>query len=207
VSEDHSLYAADPDDWVSEDPDPYGELEDAAKLILGSIGVVDYEPPFEDTPARFARAFLELCRGHWEDPPELRAFEYVGPAQLITSYDNQAYCLCPHHLLSVELICSVGYVVSAGTTILPSRILGLSKLPRLIAWAASRLTTQEDLAVLIQGKLTSTLGSDTEIHIHIKGTHSCMRARGIKTNGTVDTFLTTHPASMWLRQFRPSMGS
>lgn len=170
----------------------------AARAILGIANVKsdingDYDPPYEDTPRRFANALNELLRGHLTEPPHLRTFDYDGPPQLVTSYNNQAYCLCPHHLLAVELSCSIGYVVG-------SAIVGLSKIPRLIAWASSRLITQEELALDLLKRLSSATSS-TAIFVHIKGSHSCMRARGIKTRGTVTTYVSSTQQSPWESQF------
>lgn len=179
----------------------------AAELILRFCGIGpedngDYAPPFADTPERFARAIAELTSGHREACPELRTFEYTGSPQLITCLNTQAYTLCPHHLLAVELSCSVGYVVSGSGSkeTSPGRILGLSKLPRLITWASRRLTTQEELADLITQKLHTSTGSEN-IFVHIEGTHSCMRARGIKTNGVVTTYLARSQDPRWEQAF------
>jgi len=178
-----------------------------------------YHPPYQETPERFARALAEMLRGHREPPPALTTFPYEGPPQLVASYGNQAYCLCPHHLLAVELICSIGYVVagepggsetrrdSSGLTSQCTseyespvpRILGLSKIPRLIRWAASRLITQEDLVADLHRMVTESTSS-TDVFIHIKGSHSCMRARGARSNGLVETFLGA-PSSPWKDQF------
>lgn len=204
-----------------DDKEAYADFESAAELVLAGAGIFPheetnkFEPPFEDTPQRFAKALLELTVGEREPCPELRTFDYTGAPQLITSIKNQAYTLCPHHLLSVELICSVGYV--AHGTYLPTgdlrtdiknmgsapsgKILGLSKIPRLIHWAAARLTTQEDLAQLLSSQIMESTKSQA-IFIHIEGTHSCMRARGIKTNGTVVTSLATgRQAGQWQEMF------
>lgn len=183
----------------------------AATEILAGVGIEGsggdgwstppkYQPPYEDTPARFARALEEMLHGHWEPAPVLRTFEYTGPEQLVTSYDNQAYCLCPHHLLTVELTCSVGYLVGPGNR----KIIGLSKVPRLVKWAASRLATQEEIASLIAERLSEVLGTRS-VFVHLRGAHSCMRARGIKTRGKVDTLLALDPTCRYWQAFREGL--
>jgi GTP cyclohydrolase IA len=80
--------------------------------------------------------------------------------------------LCPHHFLPVEYNISVGYIPT-------KKVIGLSKIPRLVEWLAHKPALQEDLTKEIVDNITQLLKPRGVICV-VKGKHSCMRIRGVK---------------------------
>src|SRR5690349_2140373 len=150
----------------------YGQIVSALELLGYPVTTDDN---YTDTAARAAHAMLELVRPADEIETQVRAMlERTFPATydgMVISKHNACFGMCPHHLLPVVYRVSVAYLPS-------KRVLGISKLSRLVHLLARRPVLQEDLtselAVLLHERLESR-GSA----VFIEGLHMCMAAREI----------------------------
>jgi GTP cyclohydrolase I len=154
-------------------------LEKSYADILGALGTIGYpvatDDNFTETAARAAKAMLELVRPVSEIEDELDdMIERTFPAryeEMVISKHNTCFGMCPHHLLPVIYRVSVAYLPG-------KRVIGISKLSRMVQLLARRPVLQEDLthelAEILHGRL-ETRGSAA----YVEGLHLCMAARGI----------------------------
>ncbi len=147
---------------------------DAVKTILKQIGEDPDRQGLKDTPRRVSDALKFLTAGYSEDVESI-----IGDALFDADYDEMLlvkdisfYSLCEHHLLPFFGTCHVAYIPDG-------KIIGLSKLPRLVDAFSRRLQVQE--------RLTTQIANIIESHIHPKGVavvmeakHLCMAMRGVE---------------------------
>jgi GTP cyclohydrolase I len=158
------------------------EVEAAYGRILASLGALGYpistDDNFRETPARAAKALLDLVKPLAEIEAELdELLARTFPArydEMVISKHNICFGMCPHHLLPVIYRVSVAYLPGP-------RVLGISKLSRLVHLLARRPVLQEDLthelATILCERL-ETRGSAA----YVEGLHLCMAARGIESH-------------------------
>lgn len=153
-----------------------GEAEEAVATLLRMIGEDPERNGLVDTPRRVVRALREVTVGYDEDPAEIlsRTFEESSD-ELIVLRGIEFHSTCEHHLLPFYGVASVGY--------LPGRVVGISKLARLVHCFARRLQIQE--------RLTRQVAEAVSEHLLARGTavvvrahHLCMGCRGVKLPGT-----------------------
>jgi GTP cyclohydrolase I len=145
-------------EWAGDDPDREGLLE---------------------TPARVARAYRELFAGYEVDPRDYLAktFEEVaGYDELVILKDIPVVSFCEHHMLPFIGRAHVGYLPS-------NRVVGISKLARVVRGFARRLQIQEKLTAEIAGAICDIL-KPKGVGVVIVSEHSCMTMRGVNTPGT-----------------------
>lgn len=162
--------------------DPGAILVSAYGQIVSALELLGYpvtsDDNFTDTAGRAAHAMLELIRPVDEIDDQVRQMlERTFPATydgMVISKHNTCFGMCPHHLLPVIYRVSVAYLPA-------TRVLGISKLSRLVHLLARRPVLQEDLtnelAVILHDRLESR-GSA----VFIEGLHMCMAARGIEAH-------------------------
>ncbi|MBM4209866.1 MAG: GTP cyclohydrolase I FolE [Gammaproteobacteria bacterium] len=144
--------------YIGEDPDREGLLE---------------------TPARFLKAWEEYTRGYREKPEEiLKSFEDGAQScdEMVIVRDIPVYSLCEHHLAPFFGKAYVGYVPD-------KRILGLSKISRLVEIYGRRLQVQERLTNQIADALDTHL-QPLGVAVVIECRHMCMESRGVRHTGT-----------------------
>ena len=131
---------------------------------------------FKDTPKRVARAYYEIFEGVKNTKEQVKEIlDSSFPSDLnemIISKNIHVYSMCPHHLLPVEYNISVGYIPHG-------KVLGISKLSRLVEVLAKRPVLQETLTHEIVDYLNMSLGVVGAI-CEVEGVHFCMKMRGIK---------------------------
>jgi len=152
------------------------KINKAIELLIEGMGCDHTQEPYLGTPDRYYR-FLEEVFG--DDKNEVKTFPeaYTGP---ITITDHVAWSLCPHHLLPTKFLISVTYVPKQG------RVLGLSKLPRLIDSAVKR--EGPALQERMTDHIVETLKPYARfVHVIVKGEHLCTKMRGVKTTGNMVT--------------------
>lgn len=145
-------------EWAGDDPDREGLL---------------------DTPGRVVRAYEELFSGYGSDPREYleRTFEEVaGYDELVVLRDIRVVSFCEHHMLPFLGKAHVGYLPS-------DRVVGISKLARVVHGFARRLQIQEKLTSEIAGAIHDIL-QPKGVGVVIVSEHSCMTMRGVNTPGS-----------------------
>lgn len=148
-------------------------MAEGIRLFLQGLGVDPSHPDLVDTPERVADAWsLELVDGYGKDPAALLAESspVVGQGPVFVTHLHFV-SVCPHHLLPFEGVAHVGYLPG-------SRLVGLSKLSRLVDCFAHRLTLQEELASQITHALETGLGAQGAGCVLV-ARHSCMAQRGV----------------------------
>lgn len=160
------------------------KCEQAARLLLESFGEDINRPGLKETPKRVAGYWEELLEGSEYTNQEIadkfsKEFE-VGFDPMVTEYIEQIYSHCEHHLalmFSGNII--VGYLPlknEDGTY----KVLGLSKLNRIVDMCSKRLQLQEKLATDI-GECISLATGSKSVYVNLHMSHGCVSARGAKS--------------------------
>jgi GTP cyclohydrolase IA len=152
--------------------------EDDWKRLLASLGENPERPGLLETPSRVAKAWRHWTSGYQQDPSEiLKIFEDGAERynELIVVRGIPVYSHCEHHLAPFFGTATVGYVPEG-------RIVGLSKLTRLVDCFAKRLQVQERLTSQIAETLMQHL-QPKAVGVMIRCRHMCMESRGIRTPG------------------------
>lgn len=154
-----------------------GRIERAVHEILEAIGEDPAREGLLETPARVARAYAELFEGLRLDPREyLRVGFEVGHDEMVILKDIPFYSICEHHLMPFHGVAAVGYIPDG-------RVVGLSKLARLVEGYARRPQIQEHLTGQIADALMEVLEPDG-VAVVIEAEHLCMTQRGVKKPGS-----------------------
>lgn len=170
------------------------KCEEAVKLLLESFGEDVTREGLIETPKRVAGYWQELLEGNEYTNKQIakkygKHFE-VGHDPIVTIYADNLYSNCEHHLaLMFDGSCIVGYipVKNANGTY---KVLGLSKLYRIIEMCCKRLQLQEKIASDIAECISLATGSDM-VYVNLNMKHGCVSARGAKANGSTNvTFMT-----------------
>jgi GTP cyclohydrolase I len=147
--------------------------EAAARALLDAIGADPGEEDLADTPRRVAAAFAELLTPLPFTPTTFANDE--GYDELVVARSIPFHSLCRHHLLPFGGVAHVGYLPG-------DRILGLSKLARVVELLARDLQTQERLTVQVAGWLQERL-EPRGVGVVLDAEHLCMTVRGIQAPG------------------------
>ena len=150
--------------------------EKIAKLIKELLEEIGEDPTREglrDTPKRVARSFSKLYEGYEADPGKLiTAFDNEGYNEMLIAKDIDFYSMCEHHMLPFFGKAYVGYIPN-------DKIIGLSKMPRIVEMYSRRLQNQERLTKQIADTLNELLGPKG-VGVVLKAEHLCMKARGVE---------------------------
>ena len=147
--------------WAGDDPDREGLLE---------------------TPARVVKAYRELFRGYAEDPAAhlAKTFEDVdGYDEVVLLRDIEFESYCEHHMVPIIGVAHVGYVPT-------DRVVGLSKLARVVDAFAKRLQIQEKMTSEIAHTIWSVL-KPRGVGVVLEAEHQCMSTRGVGKKGVTTT--------------------
>ena len=157
-------------------PDTQGEetIADLVRKMLTLIGEDPNREGLRRTPERFEKAFRYLTSGYRQDPEKL-----LNGAMFSVCYDNmvvvkdiELYSLCEHHLLPFFGKCHVAYIPN-------KKVVGLSKIARLVNMFARRLQIQERLTSQIAKAIQDRL-SPEGVGVVIEARHLCMVMRGVE---------------------------
>jgi len=155
------------------------EVEDAVRLILRWAGDDPGRDGLRDTPSRVTRAFEEHFRGYKEDPQEALSTtfkEIEGYDEMITLRGIRLESHCEHHMAPIIGRAWVGYIPK-------DRVVGISKLARVVDIYAKRLQIQEKMTAQIANTISDVLDPHG-VAVVIKATHHCMTTRGVHKPGT-----------------------
>lgn len=154
-------------------------MENSFRKILEEIGEDINREGLVDTPKRAAKAFEFLTKGYKEDVESIvnnAVFETDNDEMIIVK-DIELYSLCEHHMLPFFGKCHIGYIPDG-------KIIGLSKVARIVDVYARRLQVQENLTKQIADdimKYTGGLG----VAVVIEAKHLCMMMRGVEKQNSV----------------------
>jgi GTP cyclohydrolase I len=160
-------------------PVPSKKEIDIVRRLLAYIGEDPDREGLLETPARFLKAWEEYTRGYRERPEDiLKSFEDGAQSvdEMVIVRDIPVYSLCEHHLAPFFGKAYVGYVPD-------KRILGLSKISRLVEIFGRRLQVQERLTNQIADALDTHL-QPLGVAVVIECRHMCMESRGVRHTGT-----------------------
>jgi GTP cyclohydrolase IA len=159
---------------------PVVDLPAAERAVAALLQALGRDPAYEhlaDTPRRVAGAYAELLTGR---PFDLTTFPNdEGYDELVLARDLPVQSLCEHHLLPFRGVAHVAYLPG-------SRILGLSKLARVVELFAGDLQVQERLTQQVAGWLQDTL-APRGVGVVIEAEHLCMSLRGVRAAGARTT--------------------
>ena len=158
-----------------------GRVEDAVRDILVEIGEDPAREGLLGTPDRVHRMYAELTAGYHVDPDRLvnKAIFEVAYSEMVVVKDIPFYSLCEHHLLPFFGTASVAYIPRG-------RVIGLSKIPRIVEMYARRLQIQERMTQQIADFLDERLNPQG-VGVVVEANHLCAVMRGIRKPGTVMT--------------------
>ncbi len=152
---------------------------EVVRRLLTLIGEDPDREGLRETPARFLKALDEYTRGYREKPEDiLKVFEDGAQSvdEMVIVRDIPVYSLCEHHLAPFFGSAHIGYVPE-------KRILGLSKMSRLVEVFSRRLQVQERLTNQIADALDTNL-QPLGVAVVIECRHMCMESRGVRHTGT-----------------------
>ena len=153
---------------------PGGQIPEAIRTLLAEVGEDPDRPGLVGTPDRVRRMYAELTEGYRTDPETVlnsATFE-VDYDEMVVVRDIEFYSLCEHHLLPFFGRAHVGYLPRG-------RIIGLSKIPRVVDMYAHRLQVQERLTHQVADFLMERL-RPKGVACVIEATHLCTVMRGVR---------------------------
>ncbi|WP_419769232.1 MAG: GTP cyclohydrolase I FolE [Candidatus Marinarcus sp.] len=150
------------------------KFEDSIKNILEHIGEDVNREGLIDTPARVRKAMEFMCSGYKEDPKEIiqKALFHSTNDEMVVVKDIEFYSHCEHHMLPIIGKVHVAYIPDG-------KVVGLSKIPRVVNVFARRLQIQEQLTEQIADALNEHL-KPKGVAVVVDARHMCMEMRGVE---------------------------
>ena len=162
--------------------DKQAAFEEAVHTILTLIGEDTSREGLEKTPARVFKAFEFMTQGYTQDPKQVLGdalFESSND-EMVLIRDIEFYSMCEHHLLPIIGRAHVAYIPNG-------KVVGLSKIPRMVNIFARRLQIQEQLTEQIAGAIHDVI-KPKGVGVVLQARHMCMEMRGVeKINSTTTT--------------------
>ena len=159
-----------------------GEAEEAVRALLGYIETDPSREGLKDTPSRVVNSWDEIFSGYLQSPEEVLSSTFNGEGYdgIVLLKDIEFHSTCEHHLQPFSGFAHVAYIPT-------DRIVGISKLARIVDLHSRRLQNQE--------RITKNVADDLEEHLSplgcaviIEASHGCMQCRGVrKQNATMTT--------------------
>jgi GTP cyclohydrolase I len=157
------------------------KIASAVETILGQIGEDPTRQGLLKTPERVAKAYGFLTQGYEQDPVELLRSAIFDEtySEMVLVKDIEVYSMCEHHMLPFFGKAHVAYIPNG-------KIVGLSKIPRVVDVFARRLQVQERLTIEIRDCIQSTL-NPAGVAVVIECQHLCMQMRGVQKQNSHTT--------------------
>jgi GTP cyclohydrolase I len=149
-------------------------MEDLYRQLIEAVGEDPEREGLRDTPGRAARALEYLTSGYRQDPQEVvnNAIFESAMDELVIVHDIELYSMCEHHLLPFIGKCHVGYLPRG-------RVIGLSKVARIVDMYARRFQIQENLTTQIATALMELI-QPVGVAVVVEARHLCMMMRGVE---------------------------
>ena len=158
------------------------QAEAAVRVLLEYIGEDPLRDGLQETPARVVRAWLEYCAGYSSDPVTLLKTTFENPekySEPVVLRDISFVSHCEHHLAPINGVADIAYIPS-------KRVVGISKIARVVECFARRLQTQETMTAQIANCIHDSL-MPAGTAVRTRATHACMTNRGVCKSGTLMT--------------------
>ncbi|HIP15419.1 MAG TPA: GTP cyclohydrolase I FolE [Sulfurimonas autotrophica] len=155
------------------------EFENAVKVMMRYVGEDPSREGLIDTPLRVRKAYEFIYGGYKEDPAEIlkKALFTTSNDEMVLVKDIEFYSTCEHHLLPIIGRVHVAYIPDG-------KVVGLSKIPRVVNVFARRMQIQEQLTEQIADAIMDTIAPQG-VGVVIQARHMCMEMRGVeKINST-----------------------
>jgi len=155
------------------------ELEEAMTKVLELLGEDPTREGLLKTPARVAKSLQFLTQGYQENPKEIlnKALFTTSNDEMVLVRDIEFYSMCEHHMLPIIGRAHIAYIPNG-------KVVGLSKIPRIVNVYARRLQIQEQMTEQIADAINSTI-QPKGVAVVIHARHMCMEMRGVqKINST-----------------------
>jgi len=163
-------------------------IEKAAKAYEAYMDALGYDwrndPNSSNTPHRVAKAFVEdFAWGCYSTPPKITAFDNVDQYDGIVAQTNiRVTSLCSHHHAPFTGFAHVAYIPSKN-----GKVIGLSKLNRIVDWFSRRPQVQENLTMQIHDHINTVCEKNNGVAVMIEAGHTCCSNRGIRHDSTMRT--------------------
>jgi len=147
--------------------------------FLTSLGV-DWEkdPNSSDTPMRVSKAYMEKWKGRFDPLDKVTSFPSDGYSGIVQESNIPLTSMCSHHHESINGTVSIAYIASAD-----GKVVGLSKLNRIVEQFGRRGQIQEQLTVAIHNAVDKICEENLGVAVQINATHNCVSCRGVKHTG------------------------
>lgn len=161
-------------------------INKAAKAYESYLDALGFDwrndPNSSDTPRRVAKAFVnDLAVGCYDAPPKITAFDNVDKYDGVVFQGNiTLHSLCSHHHLSFFGKAHVAYIPG-------EKIIGLSKLNRIVDWFSRRPQVQENLTMQIHKHVDKVCEGNKGVAVLVEANHMCACVRGVKHDSTMKT--------------------
>lgn len=154
-------------------------MEDSFARIISAVGEDLNRDGLRDTPKRAAKAFQFLCRGYTQNLDEVinGALFDSDANEMVLVKDIELYSMCEHHLLPFIGKCHVAYIPTG-------KVLGLSKVARIVDMYARRLQIQESLTRQIAQTIREVTHA-SGVGVIVEARHMCMMMRGVEKQNSV----------------------
>ena len=158
------------------------QAEAAVRVLLEYMGEDPLREGLQETPARVVRAWSEYCSGYSSDPVTVLKKTFENPEEYsepVVLRDISFVSHCEHHLAPINGFADIAYIPS-------ERVVGISKIARVVECFARRLQTQETMTAQIANCIQNNL-MPAGTAVRTRATHACMTNRGVCKPGTLMT--------------------
>lgn len=156
-----------------------GHVRELARALLVEMGENPTREGLRETPRRVADMYAELTEGYSMNPKEILSKEWHEVTGMVVAKDIEFFSLCEHHLLPFYGKAHIGYIPW-------KKVVGLSKLVRLVDCFSRRLQLQERMTKQIADSLRVNL-RPLGVAVLVQARHLCMEMRGVKSGANVVT--------------------
>lgn len=166
---------------MSNEPSPHQQIQENIRSTLRLLGEDVDREGLKETPRRYAKAIEYLTSGYDQDIEKLvgNALFREGDSEMVIVRDIELFSLCEHHLLPFYGKAHVAYIPRG-------KVIGLSKIPRIVDVFARRLQVQERMTHQISQKLMEVL-QPQGVGVIIEAFHLCMMMRGVEKQNSYTT--------------------